>query len=147
MTYDEYLTRALELPGARADKPFENDFETTVLRHGEGGKWFGILMHVAPGRIGRTGDDYTAAKYLAPKTVAPGRIGRTGDERIWIVNLKCTPEEGFALREEFPAICPAYHMNKLHWITLPLDADLPEAIISGITERSFDLTAKKVRHR
>ena len=36
MTYDEYLTRALELPGARADKPFENDFETTVLRHGEG---------------------------------------------------------------------------------------------------------------
>lgn len=124
MTYDEYLTRALELPGARADKPFENDFETTVLRHGEGGKWFGILMHVAQ-----------------------SRIGRAGDERIWIVNLKCTPEEGFALREEFPAICPAYHMNKLHWITLPLDADLPEAIISGITERSFDLTAKKVRHR
>lgn len=124
MTYDEYLTMALGLPGARADKPFENDFETTVLRHGEGGKWFGILMHVAP-----------------------GRIGRAGDERIWIVNLKCTPEEGFALREEFPAICPAYHMNKLHWITLPLDADLPEAIISGITERSFDLTAKKVRHR
>lgn len=124
MTYDEYLTMALSLPGARADKPFENDFETTVLRHGEGGKWFGILMHVAP-----------------------GRIGRTGDAAIWIVNLKCDPEEGFALREEFSAIRPAYHMNKLHWITLPLDAGLTEELVFGITERSFDLTAQKPRRR
>lgn len=124
MTYDEYLSLALDLPGAAADKPFTNDFETTVLRHCEGGKWFGILMRIAPARIGRTGD-------------AP----------LWIVNLKCDPEEGFALREAFPAICPAYHMNKLHWVTLPLDADLPEELIREITERSFDLTAPQVRRR
>lgn len=122
MTYDEYLSMALELPGAVADKPFENDFETTVLRHGEGGKWYGILMRIAP-----------------------ARIGLTGEKRIWVVNLKCDPDEGFALREDFPAIRPAYHMNKLHWVTLPLGADLPPELVRGITERSFDLTAKKGR--
>lgn len=120
MTYDAYLAMALELPGAIADQPFENDFETTVLRHGEGGKWFGLLMKIPE-----------------------NRIGRSGDARVWVVNLKVDPEEGFALRESFPAIRPAYHMNKLHWITLPLDADLAPALIADVTERSFDLTAKK----
>lgn len=124
MTYDAYLAMALELPGAIADQPFENDFETTVLRHGEGGKWFGLLMKI-------------------PEK----RIGRSGDARVWVVNLKVDPEEGFALRESFPAIRPAYHMNKLHWITLPLDADLAPALIADVTERSFDLTAKKPKRR
>lgn len=124
MTYDTYLALAAALPGAHADKPFENDFETTVLRHGEGGKWFGLLM-----------------------CIPACRIGGAGEERIWVVNLKCTPEEGFALRETFPAIRPAYHMNKLHWITIPLDADLPESLLGDLTERSFDLTAPKRRCR
>lgn len=124
MTYDAYLAMALELPGAIADQPFENDFETTVLRHGEGGKWFGLLMKIPE-----------------------NRIGRSGDARVWVVNLKVDPEEGFALRESFPAIRPAYHMNKLHWITLPLDADLAPALIADVTERSFDLTAKKPKRR
>ena len=120
MTYDTYLALAAALPGAHADKPFENDFETTVLRHGEGGKWFGLLMHIPA-----------------------CRIGGAGEERIWVVNLKCTPEEGFALRETFPAIRPAYHMNKLHWLTVLPAADVPEELIRDLIQSSYALTDKR----
>ena len=37
------------------------------------------------------------------------------------INLKCEPMRGDFLRQEFPAITPAYHMNKRHWITVPVD--------------------------
>ena len=55
MTYEEILDFAQGLPNAVADKPFEGDFETTVLRHADTGKWFGILMRVSPRRLGLLG--------------------------------------------------------------------------------------------
>ena len=40
----ELIDFALTLSGAAADCPFEGDSETTVLRHSDTGKWFGIIM-------------------------------------------------------------------------------------------------------
>jgi predicted DNA-binding protein (MmcQ/YjbR family) len=34
------------------------------------------------------------------------------------MNLKCEPEQAIALREEYEAIIPGYHMNKAHWNTV-----------------------------
>ena len=41
------LDYAAGLEGTCFDKPFEDDFVTTVLRHSDTGKWFGLLMRVA----------------------------------------------------------------------------------------------------
>lgn len=37
------------------------------------------------------------------------------------VSVKCDPEDARALREEFAAITPGYHLNKKHWITVVLE--------------------------
>ena len=46
MTRQEFFELCNDLFGTNPDYPFEDDFETTVFRHGEGGKWFGLLMSV-----------------------------------------------------------------------------------------------------
>jgi len=40
------------------------------------------------------------------------------DETALTINLKCLPEKALALREEYPAVKPGYHMNKKHWNTV-----------------------------
>ena len=37
------------------------------------------------------------------------------------VTLKAAPEDGLAVRADHPTITPGYHMNKKHWLTVPLD--------------------------
>lgn len=44
MTKEQLIEYALTFSGAAADRPFEGDTETVVLRHSDTGKWFGIIM-------------------------------------------------------------------------------------------------------
>lgn len=44
MTKEKLIEYALTFSGAAADSPFEDDFETVVLRHYDTGKWFGLIM-------------------------------------------------------------------------------------------------------
>ena len=111
---------ALTLPGAVLDKPFEDDFDTTVFRHGEGGKWFGLIMNVEK-----------------------SRVGLDGEGKIDVLNLKCDPEESFIVREMYGGIIPAYHMNKRHWISVILNGSVPVDFTERLTEKSYDLTRKK----
>lgn len=56
------------------------------------------------------------------------------------VNLKCEPEEAIALREEYPGgILPGYHMNKRHWNTVIPEENLPDSLIFGLIDHSYDL--------
>ena len=67
-------------------------------------------------------------------------------ERIRLsINLKCEPMRGDFLRKEFSEITPAYHMNKLHWITVPIDSNVPWADITAMIDHSFELTRPKIR--
>ncbi|MEW1902776.1 MmcQ/YjbR family DNA-binding protein [Streptomyces sp. NPDC086147] len=54
------------------------------------------------------------------------------------VNLKCDPDEAVRLREEHPAIAPAYHMNKRHWNTVTV-GELPAPMVRELVEDSYDL--------
>ena len=56
---DRILETALGLPGAVSDRPFEGDFDSTVLRHGATGKWFGLLMKAPRDRVGLQGEGLT----------------------------------------------------------------------------------------
>ena len=115
------LDMALALPGSAADMPFEGDFDTTVLRHGASGKWFGLVMRV-PGN----------------------RVGLTGDAPTEILNLKCDPLVSYGFKQQYPDVRAAYHMNKTHWITLRLAGDVPEDVVQMLIEMSYQLTRQKM---
>jgi predicted DNA-binding protein (MmcQ/YjbR family) len=57
------------------------------------------------------------------------------------VNLKCDPEEAIALREQYSAVTPGYHMNKAHWNTVRIDGSVSDAAIRQWTKNSYDLVA------
>lgn len=59
----------------------------------------------------------------------------TGDLSI---NLKCNPEKAIELREEFPAVEPGYHMNKVHWNTVWIDGSIPDKLIKEWIDHSYD---------
>ena len=59
------LDHVKSLTGASYDRPFEDDFDTTVMRHNKNGKWFGIIMNVSGKKIGSV--NYKAQPYDSPK--------------------------------------------------------------------------------
>ena len=58
------------------------------------------------------------------------------------VNLKCDPEEGADLREQYSAVIPAYHMNKKHWITVMMDGTIKDNLILSWTDKSYLLVVE-----
>ncbi|WP_022883788.1 MmcQ/YjbR family DNA-binding protein [Glaciibacter superstes] len=65
--------------------------------------------------------------------------------RSFSVSLKCDPEEGRALREEFPQhITPGYHLNKKHWITIVLDGFVEEELVEQLLRDSHALVRPRV---
>ena len=119
MTRKEFEAVVLEAYGVRADYPFEEDFETGVFRHGSG-KWFAIAMRVSE-----------------------RKIGHGGDSVVDIVNLKCAPEVIESLAGVEAGVFPAYHMNKVHWLTVALE-ECDEGMLEWLLGISYDLTRKKI---
>ena len=60
------------------------------------------------------------------------------------MSLKCDPEDSIALREEYPAITPGYHLNKRHWITIVLDGTVPDELVESLIRGSHALVRPKV---
>lgn len=119
---EKVIEYALSLPNTGADNPFEGDFDTTVLRHKDTGKWFGIIMNIS-------GD----------------KVGLDGGKRVDVMNVKCKPEDTFTAREMSVGIVPAYHMNKKHWISIILNGSVEFELVSALLESSYDLTNRKIR--
>jgi len=55
------------------------------------------------------------------------------------INLKCDPEEGVRLKEEYTSVQPAYHMNKKHWITVVMDGGVPDKMVKAWIDVSYQL--------
>ncbi len=55
------------------------------------------------------------------------------------VTLKSLPEEGEALRAQYDFVREGYHMNKRHWITIDLMADVPMDEVQELIEESYRL--------
>ena len=62
--------------------------------------------------------------------------------RVWI-NCKGTPEKNGIRRELYDAVVPAYHMNKVHWISIILDGSMNDEQIVMILSDSYELTKPK----
>jgi len=58
------------------------------------------------------------------------------------VTLKAHPHDGEALRQQHPTIIPGYHMNKRHWLTVPLD--LADRLLVDLVTESHRLVAPRL---
>jgi predicted DNA-binding protein (MmcQ/YjbR family) len=58
------------------------------------------------------------------------------------VNLKCNSMRALALREQYAAVTPGYHMNKQHWNTVLLDGSIPQDEFEALIDHSYELVVK-----
>ena len=100
------------------DYPFDEDFETAVLRHKKSKKWYALVMKISKRKLGVASDEITD-----------------------VLNLKLPIE----MQGSFSAsdgVYPAYHMNKLHWISVVL-SDADSDLIEFLLNVSYEATSKK----
>lgn len=69
------------------------------------------------------------------------------DEEPLRVNLKCDPQDALALRMQYPAILPGYHMSKTHWNTLVLDGSLADSLVQELIDHSYELIVASLPKR
>jgi predicted DNA-binding protein (MmcQ/YjbR family) len=60
------------------------------------------------------------------------------------INLKCDPEKAVELRERYDAVTPGYHMNKTHWNTIDLEANITSKLIKEWIDHSYYLVVEKL---
>ena len=121
MDKQSFLMHCLDAYGTSPDYPFGDYLETAALRHSDNRKMYALVMHVSR-----------------------RKFAQDSDEMIDVVNLKL-PLEMFGSFGPSEGIYPAYHMNKLHWISVLLP-DAPDDVVQFLTGVSFEATkSKKIR--
>jgi len=66
------------------------------------------------------------------------------NEEIPRITLKCVPEKGLGLVEQYESVIPGYYMNKRHWITITLNDELSEETIMTLAKDSYNLVVMKL---
>lgn len=90
-----------------------------VFRHPATGRWYGLLMDVAPEKLGLNGD-------------AP----------VDVMTVKVDPSlVGGLLRT--PGFHPAYHMNKSNWVSAELDGRVPDEALLPLLDMAYAMVAPK----
>ncbi len=120
MTKQQFLAYCLDTYCTSPDYPFDEKFETAVLRHGDNRKWYAIVMKVSR-----------------------RKFGFDSDEVIDVVNVKL-PTEMFGSFGAAEGVYPAYHMNKLHWVSVLLP-DAPGGVVQLLVNASFEITKEKAK--
>ena len=57
MTKQQFIEYCLNTYGTEPDYPFDEDFDTAVLRHRDNRKWYAIVMKVSRHKFGFEGDE------------------------------------------------------------------------------------------
>ena len=98
--------------------PWKRYGSSAVFRHTDNKKWFALAAGVQGDKVGLTGTDY-----------------------VDVINLKVDDLlfRDMLIREN--GITPAYHMNKLHWISVLLDGTVPEKRVYDLIDMSYLATA------
>lgn len=121
MTKQDFLNYCKKTYGTSPDCPFEDDLTTTVVRHSDNRKWYGIIMKVSR-----------------------RRFGMDSDEMIDVVNMKL-PVQMMGSFGRNDGVYPAYHMNKLHWVSVLLP-DAYDETIKLLIDVSFEATKSKKKN-
>lgn len=65
-------------------------------------------------------------------------------EQEFAITLKCQPEYAIYLREQYPNIRGAYHMNKKHWNTIYEAAFFDEKLLKQLIDHSYELVVQRL---
>ena len=80
-----------------------------------------------------------ACEFMASSDAKPPYAGRH------LLSLKCDPDRILELRAEYPAaILPGYYSDGRTWISVDLDADLPESLVLDLCDMSYELVFDKL---
>ena len=120
MKKQEFFEICLNTYATLPDYPFDEDYETAVFRHADNRKWFALSMQVSRRKFGLDSDDV-----------------------VDVVNLKL-PVEMIGSFGAADGVYPAYHMNKLHWVSVLLP-DAPIDVVKFLLNASFEATRSKKR--
>lgn len=123
MFFDSDLTKTVmasveNLTGKKAEFIFFDSPDIAVFRH-DSGKWFAVFMNIPYRKLG---------------------INREGN--LDIVNLKCEPNL-ISLLVGDERFFRGYHMNKEHWLSVPLDSRVSLEEIMPLVKESYNLTTLK----
>lgn len=80
--------------------------------------------------------------YAALLTISKSKLGAFPDEEIEVLDLRAAPE-AIPDMVDGKRVYAGYHMNKKHWITLPLDGTLPAEEICAMLDTSYALAKGK----
>ena len=122
MTKQEFFELCSSTYCTLPDYPFDDWMGSAVFRHADNKKWFAIIL-----------------------SVSRRKFGIDSDEVIDVVNLKL-PIELFGSFGAADGVYPAYHMNKLHWISVLL-SDAPNEVVQFLLNASFEATKRKTSNK
>jgi predicted DNA-binding protein (MmcQ/YjbR family) len=60
------------------------------------------------------------------------------------VSVKCDPAEALALRATYAAVRPGYHLDKRHWNTVDVGADVTDDEVLEMIDESYRLVTAKL---
>ena len=62
------------------------------------------------------------------------------------INLKCDPEKAIALREQYSAVLPGYHMSKKYWNTVMFNESISDNMLMQWIDDSYNLVVNSLTH-
>lgn len=68
------------------------------------------------------------------------------DDTEWFV-LKCNPDYAVELRDKYPEIKGAWHMNKKHWNQINLSGELQDDLIQRLIRHSYAEVVRKIPNK
>lgn len=93
--------------------------DNAIWRRKNNGKWYGAIL-----------------------TVERKKLGMRGEGKVEILDVRAEPLEAELLVDN-AHIFKGYHMNKKHWITLPLDGTVPLSELIERLEESYYIAGQK----
>ena len=103
---------------AEPEYPWMKYPDNAVFRHEDNKKWFALMMDIRR-----------------------NTLGIPGDELVSVINLKVDDILMRDMLMQENGIMPAYHMNKLHWISVILDGTVPQDRVHELLDMSYIATA------
>jgi predicted DNA-binding protein (MmcQ/YjbR family) len=66
------------------------------------------------------------------------------EEGTAAANLKCEPDRAEELRAQYEDIIPGWHMSKIHWNTVAINKEVPDALVKELIDDSYELVHKSL---
>ena len=107
--------------GVQPNFPWRRDRTSAVFRHTDNKKWFALMM-----------------------TVDGEKVGLPAGDPVDVINLKMDDMFYRDLLIREGGIIPAYHMNRMHWITVFLNGRMPAERIFELINFANDQTNMRI---